>query len=140
VKEAAQRVNRQIIVQEQFRQHISLLKGQLDKLQARPEDTIITAGVTQTLSEITHPAYVDASSALVIAKAYAAVNQQQQSVKIIDQVLTTDTGSAEAKQLKTRVLNNDFRSAETVTPAQEKSLQQIRTVHPFVLRREVTNK
>ena len=134
VRTAARQVGQQVEVEREFHQNISRLSELLNEFHAAPRDTVVAAGITRTLSGIRSPAYVDASSALVIAKAYAMMDQQQQSVKVINKVLEADPGSAEAKELKDQVVTNQFNVNKEAGATGEKTFRQNITLHPSVLK------
>lgn len=134
VRTAARQVGQQVEVEREFHQNISRLSELLNEFHAAPRDTAVAAGITRTLSGIRSPAYVDASSALVIAKAYAIMDQQQQSVKVINKVLEADPGSAEAKELKDQVVTNQFNVNKGAGSTREKTFRQNIALHPSVLK------
>lgn len=133
VKHTADQINRHLANRQAFREDIGRLTGDLDRFGSSPGDTLVTADITRVLSAMRRPAYVDASSALVIARAYAVMNQPAQSVQIINQVLAADTASETAKKLKTDVLTGEIAADHPPTAAQQKALEQSAALHtaPF---------
>lgn len=124
VKHTAAAINQHLLARQQFKASVSSLQQDLLSLQAHPGDTLATGNITRVLSTMHQPTYIDAPSALVMAKALAVMNQPTQSVQVINQVLSSDTNSAEARQLKATIQAGRLSTDLQATPAQQKAFQQ----------------
>lgn len=124
VKRTAAEINQHLVVRQQFNSGVSSLEQDLLKLQSHPGDTLATGNITRVLSTMQQPAYIDAPSALVLAKALAVMNQPAQSVQVINQVLSTNASSVEARQLKASIQAGKLSTDLQATPTQQKAFQK----------------
>ena len=133
VKATATEIKKQVNINQNFRNSVSILNRQVAKLQQQPGDTATTANLIKTLSTLKVPRYVDASSALVVARSYAVVNQQEKSQQVIDNVLQADTGHVEAKRLNEEIKDENSKlNTARLTPFQKSTIQRKLQFSPVV--------
>lgn len=118
VKTKYNEVNRQLALKEAFQTDITQLKQAVIVARQNPSDTVTAGRITQLLSGLQHPTYMDQSSALVIANAYAMINQRAKSAEVVDQVLKSDPHAPEALKLKSEINSNQSAIIQT-TPSQK---------------------
>lgn len=133
VKQTSDEIKRHLAIRETFRENIGKLSHDLNKLQISPKDTNVTGDITQTLMNLDPHAYVDPASALVIAKAYAVMNQPTQSAAILNQILVVDSSSTEAKKMKADMVTGRGLKDRQATITQQNTFQKsaIHQTPPF---------
>lgn len=123
IKRASEEIDQHLAIRQQFQRQIGELQQSLVKLQSDPGDTAATGHITSLLTSLKQPTYVDASSALVMAKALAVMNQPTQSVQVIDKVLSTNQASPEARELKAQIQAGAFSKDIRATPMQQEKFR-----------------
>jgi tetratricopeptide (TPR) repeat protein len=123
IQRTSEEIDQHLAIRQRFQANINQLQQSLVKLQSDPRDTAATGNITKVLTTLQQPTYIDASSALVMAKALAVMNQPAQSVQVIDKVLSTDHASPEARNLKAQIQAGAFSTGVRATPMQQETFR-----------------
>lgn len=118
-------IAKQVAVKNNFEQSIQQLNNSVaaadsGKVALTPAATQKIVGILKTVKQ---PVYTDEKSSLVIAKALALVNKNEQSMQVVNKVLEANPQSQESLQLKKNIETGKFKTVITDS-AQTKSLDR----------------
>lgn len=121
-------LNEKIASKKQFQKNINSLNIAIEQLKETPSDSRAIRSVEEILTEMKAPDYVSADEVLTIARSYAIVGQQKQSLQAIDIIKpSSEQENNNINNLKDSIENNNFHRQ---IPENLREIQAEEAVHP----------
>lgn len=102
----------------QFKQNIGLLDGYLKRIQAGDKDTALARSMAGILDTLKMPLYVSDKDALVISKAYVALDHPDQALQVTDKIVASGVASDSVVRFREALKKGELEALKLpVTPA-----------------------
>jgi len=101
----------------QFKQDVGLLDGYLKRIQSGDKDTVLAGSLAAILDTLKKPVYVSDMDALVISKAYLALDHPDKALQVADKIVAAGAASDSVVRFREALKKGDAGLAELKLPA-----------------------